>query len=41
MQGKTGGLDILKYQALLKIFQDNPCETTQLETEKVKSELEA
>ena len=31
----------LKYQALLKIFQDNPCETTRLETEKVKSELEA
>ena len=31
----------LKYQALLKIFQDNPCETTRIETEKVKSELEA
>ena len=31
----------LKHQALLKIFQDNPCETTRLETEKVKSELEA
>ena len=30
-----------KYQVLLKIFQDNPCETTRLETEKVKSELEA
>ena len=31
----------LKYQALLKIFQDNPCETTRVEIEKVKSELEA
>ena len=26
---------------MLKVFQDNPCETTRLETEKVKSELEA
>ena len=26
---------------LLKIFQGNPCETTRLKTEKVKSELEA
>ena len=31
----------LKYQALLKIFQDNPCETTRLKAEGVKSELEA
>ena len=31
----------LKYQALLKIFQDNPCETTRLEAEGVQSELEA
>ncbi len=31
----------LKYQALLKIFQENPSETTRQETEKVKSELEA
>ena len=31
----------LKYQALLKIFQENPCETTRQEMEKVKSELEA
>ena len=31
----------LKYQALLKIFQDNLCETTRLETEKIKSEMEA
>ena len=31
----------LKYQTLLQIFHDNPCETTRLETEKVKSDLEA
>lgn len=31
----------LKYQALLQKFHDNPCETTRLETEKVKSDLEA
>ena len=39
-KSKEGNLN-LKYQALLKTFQDNPCETTRLETEKVKSELEA
>ena len=31
----------LKYQALLQKFHDNPCETTRLKTEKVKSDLEA
>ena len=30
-----------KYQDMLKKFQENPCEATRLETEKVKNELEA
>ena len=30
-----------KEEALLQKFHDNPCETTRLETEKVKSDLEA